>query len=143
MSKPLTYDKPMTKSQKCKKYKKKMKQWKDKNYLTFCFHLPKDLVKRGYSKTTCYRDDERLYKGEIKKMDWLKDKTYFFLKYNTLKLKKEMLEDTYIKEIKELMFKISDLEEEVKYYKDKYRLANNRVRKLKEKLKWFEEKAKK
>ena len=76
-------------------------------------------------------------------MDWLKDKTYFFLKYNTLKLKKEMLEDTYIKEIKELMFKISDLEEEVKYYKDKYRLANNRVRKLKEKLKWFEEKAKK
>ena len=76
-------------------------------------------------------------------MDWLKDKTYFFLKYNTLKLKKEMLEDTYIKEIKELMFKISDLEEEVKYYKDKYRLANNRVRKLKEKLKGFEEKAKK
>ena len=76
-------------------------------------------------------------------MDWLKDKTYFFLKYNTLKLKKEMLEDTYIKEIKELMFKISDLEEEVKYYKDKHRLANNRVRKLKEKLKGFEEKAKK
>ena len=76
-------------------------------------------------------------------MDWLKDKTYFFLKYNTLKLKKGMLEDTYIKEIKELMFKISDLEEEVKYYKDKYRLANNRVRKLKEKLKGFEEKAKK
>ena len=76
-------------------------------------------------------------------MDWLKDKTYFFLKYNTLKLKKGMLEDTYVKEIKELMFKISDLEEEVKYYKDKYRLANNRVRKLKEKLKGFEEKAKK
>lgn len=76
-------------------------------------------------------------------MDWLKDKTYFFLKYNTLKLKKGMLEDTYIKEIKELMFKISDLEEEVKYYKDKHRLANNRVRKLKEKLKGFEEKAKK
>lgn len=76
-------------------------------------------------------------------MDWLKDKTYFFLKYNTLKLKKRMLEDTYIKEIKELMFKISDLEEEVKYYKDKHRLANNRVRKLKEKLKGFEEKAKK
>ena len=41
------------------------------------------------------------------------------------------------------MFKISDLEEEVKYYKDKHRLANNRVRKLKEKLKGFEEKAKK
>lgn len=76
-------------------------------------------------------------------MDWLKDKTYFFLKYNTLKLKKGMLEDTYVKEIKELMFKISDLEEEVKYYKDKHRLANNRVRKLKEKLKGFEEKAKK
>ena len=76
-------------------------------------------------------------------MDWLKDKTYFFLKYNTLKLKKGILEDTYIKEIKELMFKISDLEEEVKYYKDKHRLANNRVRKLKEKLKGFEEKAKK
>lgn len=76
-------------------------------------------------------------------MDWLKDKTYFFLKYNTLKLKKGMLEDTYIKEIKELMFKISDLEEEVKYYKDKHRLANNRVRKLKEKLKGFEERAKK
>ena len=31
----------------------------------------------------------------------------------------------------------------VKYYKDKHRLANNRVRKLKEKLKGFEEKAKK
>lgn len=76
-------------------------------------------------------------------MDWLKDKTYFFLKYNTLKLKKGILEDTYVKEIKELMFKISDLEEEVKYYKDKHRLANNRVRKLKEKLKGFEEKAKK
>ena len=76
-------------------------------------------------------------------MDWLKDKTYFFLKYNTLKLKKGMLEDTYVKEIKELMFKISDLEEEVKYYKEKYKLANSRVRKLKQKLKWFEEKAKK
>ena len=76
-------------------------------------------------------------------MDWLKDKTYFFLKYNTLKLKKGMLEDTYVKEIKELMFKISDLEEEVKYYKEKYKSANSRVRKLKEKLKGFEEKAKK
>ncbi|MBP3607030.1 MAG: hypothetical protein J6J11_01760 [Treponema sp.] len=59
MSKPLIYDKPMTKSQKCKRYKKKMKQWKDKNYLTFCFHLPKDLVEEFREETKLNGDIQR------------------------------------------------------------------------------------
>lgn len=51
MSRPLIFDKPMTKSQKNRRYKKKMKDWKDDNYLTFCFHLPKDLLQAFRDKT--------------------------------------------------------------------------------------------
>lgn len=59
MSKPLIYDKPMTKAQKCRRYKNKMKDWKDRNYLTFCFHLPKDLVKKFREKTKENGDVQR------------------------------------------------------------------------------------
>ena len=54
MSKPLIYDKPMTKAQKCRRYKNKMKDWKDRNY-----HLPKDLVKKFREKTKENGDVQR------------------------------------------------------------------------------------
>jgi ribosomal protein S6 len=44
MSRALIYDKPMTKAQADKRYEEKMKCWKNRNYSTFCFHLPKKLV---------------------------------------------------------------------------------------------------
>lgn len=59
MSRPLIYDKPMTKAQKCRRYKNKMKQWKDQNYLTFCFHLPKDLVEAFREQTKLNGDIQR------------------------------------------------------------------------------------
>lgn len=59
MSKPLIYDKPMTKAQKCRRYKNKMKDWKDRNYLTFSFHLPKDLVEKFREKTKENGDIQR------------------------------------------------------------------------------------
>ncbi len=59
MSKPLIYDMPMTKAQKDRRYKKKMKAWKDKNYLTFCFHLPKELVSEFREKTKENGDIQR------------------------------------------------------------------------------------
>lgn len=67
-------------------------------------------------------------------MNWLKDKTYFLCKYNTLKLNKRILENTYIKELKTKMFRIAELEDEVEYYKEKNKLANKRVKKLKERI---------
>lgn len=72
-------------------------------------------------------------------MIWLKDKTYYFLKYNTLKLNKRILENTYTKELKNKMFQIAELEEEVEYYKEKNKLANKRIKKLKERIKELEE----
>lgn len=72
-------------------------------------------------------------------MNWLKDKTYYFLKYNTLKLNKRILENTYTKELKNKMFQIAELEEEVEYYKEKNKLANKRIKKLKERIKELEE----
>lgn len=67
-------------------------------------------------------------------MNWFKDKTYFLCKYNTLKLNKRMLENTYIKELKTKMFRIAELEDEVEYYKEKNKLANKRIKKLKERI---------
>lgn len=67
-------------------------------------------------------------------MNWFKDKTYFLCKYNTLKLNKRMLENTYTKELKNKMFQIAELEDEVEYYKEKNKLANKRVKKLKERI---------
>lgn len=72
-------------------------------------------------------------------MKWIKDKTYFFCKYNTLKLEKRRLENTYEKELKNKMFQIAELEDEVEYYKDKYKLANKRIKKYKERVKELEE----
>lgn len=40
----MIYDKPMTKAQKNQRYKEKDRAWKKANYITFCFHLPKELV---------------------------------------------------------------------------------------------------
>ena len=59
MSRPLIFDKPMTKAQKDRRYKKKMKDWKDDNYLTFCFHLPKDLLQAFRDKTKKNGDIQR------------------------------------------------------------------------------------
>ena len=59
MSRPLIFDKPMTKAQKDRRYKKKMKDWKDDNYLTFCFHLPKDLLQEFRDKTKKNGDIQR------------------------------------------------------------------------------------
>lgn len=67
-------------------------------------------------------------------MKWIKDKTYYFLKYNTLKLEKRRLENTYTKEFKNKMFQIAELEDEVEYYKEKNKLANKRIKKLKERI---------
>ena len=72
-------------------------------------------------------------------MNWIKDKTFYFLKYNTLKLSKRRLENTYTKELKNKMFQIAELEDEVEYYKDKNKLANKRVKKLRERIKELEE----
>lgn len=42
-----------------KEYRKKEKEWKDKNYLTFCFHLPKDLIEEFRIKTKQNGDTQR------------------------------------------------------------------------------------
>lgn len=55
----MIYDKPMTKAQADRRYKDKMKVWKDRNYLTFCFHLPKDLVREFRKKTKANGDIQR------------------------------------------------------------------------------------
>ena len=72
-------------------------------------------------------------------MKWIIDKTYYLYKYNTLKLNKRILENSYIKELKEKMAKISELEDDLEYYKEKHKLANKRVKKLKERIKELEE----
>ena len=59
MSRRMIFDKPMTKAEKCRRYKNKMKQWKDINYLTFCFHLPKELVEEFREKTKKNGDIQR------------------------------------------------------------------------------------
>ena len=59
MSRKMIYDKPMTKAQADRRYKEKMKGWKDRNYLTFCFHLPKDLVREFRKKTKANGDVQR------------------------------------------------------------------------------------
>lgn len=59
MSRKLIYDKPMTKAQADRRYKKKMDEWKDDNYLTFCFHLPKNLVRQFREKTKQNGDVQR------------------------------------------------------------------------------------
>ena len=67
-------------------------------------------------------------------MKWIIDKTYYFCKYNKTKLNKRTLENSYIKELKEKMTKISELEDDLEYYKEKNKLANKRVKKLKERI---------
>ena len=42
-----------------KEYRPKEKAWKDRNYLTFCFHLPKDLVKEFRETTKRNGDCQR------------------------------------------------------------------------------------
>ncbi len=42
-----------------KEYRKKEKEWKDKNYLTFCFHLPKELVEEFRRKAKKNGDTQR------------------------------------------------------------------------------------
>ena len=59
MSRKMIYDRPMTKAESCRRYKKKMKQWKDANYLTFCFHLPRELVENFRKKTKENGDVQR------------------------------------------------------------------------------------
>lgn len=71
--------------------------------------------------------------------EWLKDNTYWRHKYNKTKLDKRILENSYIKELKEKMAKISELEDDLEYYKEKHKLANKRVKKLKERIKELEE----
>ena len=71
--------------------------------------------------------------------EWLKDNTYWRHKYNKAKLDKLILENSYIKELKEKMAKISELEDDLEYYKEKHKLANKRVKKLKERIKELEE----
>lgn len=44
MSKNVIYDKPMTKAQKNKRYKDKIKQWSRENYKSFSFHIPNEIV---------------------------------------------------------------------------------------------------
>ena len=72
-------------------------------------------------------------------MKWIIDKTYYFCKYNKTKLNKRILENSYIKELKEKMAKISELEDDLEYYKEKNKLANKRIKKLKERIKELEE----
>ena len=59
MGKPLIYDKPMTKAQANERYKDKMKCWKNRNYSTFCFHLPIDLVNEFRKRTKANGDTQR------------------------------------------------------------------------------------
>ena len=59
MSRPLIYDKPMTKAEQDRRYKTKMKVWKDRNYLTFCFHLPKKLLEDFREETRLNGDVQR------------------------------------------------------------------------------------
>ena len=72
-------------------------------------------------------------------MKWIIDKTYYFCKYNTLKLNKRILENSYTKELKNKMFQIAELEDDLEYYKEKNKLANKRVKKLRERIKELEE----
>ena len=72
-------------------------------------------------------------------MKWIIDKTYYFCKYNKTKLNKRILENSYTKELKNKMFQIAELEDDLEYYKEKHKLANKRVKKLKERIKELEE----
>lgn len=42
-----------------KEYRPKEKGWKDRNYTTFCFHLPKELIKEFRDKTKANGDIQR------------------------------------------------------------------------------------
>ena len=42
-------------------------------------------------------------------MKWIIDKTYYFCKYNTLKLNKRILENSYIKELKAINKQVEEL----------------------------------
>lgn len=42
-----------------KEYRPKEKAWKDRNYSTFCFHLPKELVKEFREKAKKNGDIQR------------------------------------------------------------------------------------
>lgn len=55
----MIFDKPMTKAEKNRRYKKKMDEWKKENYLTLCFHLPKYLVEEFREKTKEKGDTQR------------------------------------------------------------------------------------
>lgn len=49
----------MTKAEADRKYKEKMKCWKNRNYDTFCFHLPKELLREFREKTKANGDTQR------------------------------------------------------------------------------------
>lgn len=49
----------MTKAEADRKYKEKMKCWKNRNYDTFCFHLPKKMLKEFRKLTKINGDVQR------------------------------------------------------------------------------------
>lgn len=72
-------------------------------------------------------------------MKWIKDKTFYFCKYNQAIINYKIMENTYTRELKRKMKYIGELKEEAEYYKEKYKLANKRNRKLRERIKELEE----
>lgn len=72
------FNKPMTKSQKNERYKNKMEEWKKDNYLTFCFHLPKELVLEFRNKVKENGDIQRQIVIEMMK-DYINDNFSFKL----------------------------------------------------------------
>ena len=65
-------------------------------------------------------------------MIWLKDKTYWFKKYNTEKNNRETDEKMYMKQIRSYIKTIDEQEARIKYLEDKNRLYRQKDKERKE-----------
>ena len=65
-------------------------------------------------------------------MIWLKDKTYWFKKYNTEKNNREADEKMFMKQIRAYIKRLDEQEARIKYLEDKNRLYRQKDKERKE-----------
>lgn len=70
--------------------------------------------------------------------EWIKDKTYYKKKYHRKKIEYKIMESTYERELKQKMFQIAELQDEVEYYKEKNRQYRKSLNEKKEKIRELE-----
>ena len=76
-------------------------------------------------------------RGDIM-FEWLKDKTYYRKKANTLKLELDLQRKTHAHNTVEWTRQLEDMAADVDYKKTKLRLANKEIKDLKERIKELE-----